>query len=115
MDIAWFGLAMAATSRFLSVFAIRLGADANDLGLMSSLPNLVLIVSSGMAVWWRLRYETSQRALTLPGVGFRMVFLLPALTPSMPEPLQIPWLILSVTLPAVPQGIAGAVFFNADA
>jgi predicted MFS family arabinose efflux permease len=79
---------------------------------MSSLPNLVLIVSSGLAVWWRLRYETSQRALNLPGVGFRMVFLLPALTPFMPEPLQIPWLILSVTLPAVPQGIAGAVFLT---
>ncbi len=112
MDIAWFGLAMAATSRFLSVFAIRLGADANDLGLMSSLPNLVLIISSSLAVWWRLRYETSKRALNLPGVGFRMVFLLPALTPFMPGPLQIPWLILSVTLPAVPQGIAGAVFLT---
>ncbi len=112
LDIAWFGLALAATSRFLSVFAIRLGADANDLGLMSSLPNLVLMLSSSFAVWWRMRYETSQRALNLPGVGFRMVFLLPALTPFMPEPLQIPWLIFSVTLPAIPQGIAGAVFLT---
>ena len=28
IDIAWFGLAFAATNRFLSVFAIRLGASS---------------------------------------------------------------------------------------
>lgn len=112
LDIAWFGLALAATSRFLSVFAIRLGASANDLGLMSSLPNLVLIVSSSLAIWWRLRYQSSRNAVILPGFGFRMVFLLPALTPFLPQPLQIPWLIFSVTLPAIPQGIAGAVFLT---
>ena len=27
MEVAWFGLALATTSRFLSVFAIRLGRD----------------------------------------------------------------------------------------
>lgn len=110
MDIAWFGLALAATSRFLSIFAIRLGASATDLGIISALPSLVLIVSSGLALWWRKRFNTSLTALQAPAFFFRTVFILPALTPFMPPEWQIPWLILSVTLPAIPQGIAGSVF-----
>ncbi len=110
MDIAWFGLAAAATSRFLSVYAIRLGATPADLGWISSLPALILLGSASLSAWWRRRYGNPVRALFWPGLGMRFLFLLPALAPFLPVQIQPLWLILSVTLPALPQGIANVAF-----
>jgi MFS family permease len=110
-DIAWFGLAMAATSRFLSVYAIRLGATPADLGWISALPALLLLVSASFGTWWARRYGNPVRSLFWPGVGMRLMFLLPAFAPFLPPHLQPAWLILSVSLPALPQGIASVVFF----
>lgn len=110
MDIAWFGLAVAATSRFLSVYAIRLGATPADLGWISSLPALILLVSASAAAWWRRRYGNPVKALFLPGLGMRFLFLLPALAPFLPLQWQPLWLILSVSIPALPQGIASVAF-----
>lgn len=109
-DIAWFGIALAATSRFMSLFAIRLGANAIELSLISSLPGIMLLVSTGFTTWWRRRYQGTTQSLILPSLGFRLVFLLPAFAPMFPKELQPLWLILAVTLPALPQGISGAIF-----
>ncbi len=110
MDIAWFGLALAATTRFLQFYAIRMGADAMEQGWLTALPSLVLLFATGFSAWWRGRYESSLRALWWPAIGHRFVFLLPALTPFFPDALRLPWLILSATLPAMPQGVAASVF-----
>jgi MFS family permease len=109
-DIAWFGLALSATDRFLSMFAIHLNASALELGLIASLPGLMLLISTAFAGWWRGRFPNSLRALLFPGLAFRLVFLLPAFAPFFSEQWRVLWLILAVTLPAIPQGIAGAVF-----
>lgn len=109
-DIAWFGLALAATTRFMQFYAIRIGADAMEQGWLTALPSLVLLVTTGFSAWWRGRYETSLRALWWPAIGHRFVFLLPAFTPFFPDSLRLPWLILSTTLPAMPQGVAASVF-----
>lgn len=109
-DITWFGLALAATSRFLSIYAIRLGATPLDLGLISSLPAIILLFSSAFGGWWLARNKTPQRAILLPGIGFRLLFLLPAFAPFLPPEWQPAWLIFSVAAPAIPQGIAGIVF-----
>jgi MFS family permease len=110
-DIAWFGLAMAATSRFLSVYAIRLGATPVDLGWISALPALLMLVSASFGAWWTHRYGNPVRSLFLPGLGMRLMFLLPAFAPFFPPHLQPLWLIVSVSLPALPQGIAAVAFF----
>ncbi|MBZ0297624.1 MAG: MFS transporter [Anaerolineae bacterium] len=110
VEIAWFGLAVASTSRFLSVYAIRLGASSNDLGWMTSLPFVMLLVSTTFSSWWRSRYTSSIKAIYWPSLGFRLVFLLPALTPLLPAHLQPMWLIFSVALPALPQGISSTIF-----
>ncbi|MCA9907015.1 MAG: hypothetical protein KC519_00075, partial [Anaerolineae bacterium] len=94
-DITWFGLAFTSTNRFLSVFALRLGASEADLGWLTSLPALLLAFSTTFALAWRARRRSTIDALALPGFIFRLVFLLPALTPLMPPPWQIPWLVLS--------------------
>ncbi|MEP7293423.1 MAG: MFS transporter [Chloroflexota bacterium] len=110
-DIAWFGLAMAATTRFLSVYAIRLGATPIDLGWISALPALLVLISASFGAWWGRRYGNLVRSLFLPGLGMRLMFLLPAFAPLLPVQYQPMWLILSVSIPALPQGIAAVSFF----
>lgn len=110
MDIAWFGLALAATSRFLSVYAIRLGATPVELGWITALPFIVLLGSNLLSTWWRRHFPDSINALFWPALGMRLMFLLPALTPLFPPHLQPGWLILSAALPAIPQGISSTIF-----
>lgn len=110
VDIVWFGLAMAATSRFLSLYAIRLGASPEQLNWLAALPGIALLLSAGLSGWWRRRYPDTIQAIKLPGLTFRLVFLLPAFAPFFPMEWQPIWLILAVSLTALPQGIAGAIF-----
>jgi len=110
LDIAWFGLALPATTRFLQVYAIHLGAGAAELGWMTMLPAIILLASASMGSRWLTRYNDSVRAVFWPSLMFRLQFLLPALTPFMPKAFQPTWLILSLSLPAIPQGISSVVF-----
>jgi MFS family permease len=110
MDIAWFGLALAATTRFLSVYAIRLGATPLDLGMITALPALILMISAATGSAWMRRFGSASRALILPAFFFRLVFLLPAFAPFLPLHLQPAWLIFSVSLPALVQGSSATAF-----
>jgi len=110
MDIAWFGLAFAATNRFLPVFAIRLGATPFELGLISSVPAFLLLLTSTFGAWWRNRYQTTLRALIPVSFIVRLPFLLPVFAPLFPAYLQPWWLVLSVSLPALAQGMASVTF-----
>lgn len=110
MDIAWFGIALPATARFLSMYAIRLGASASQLAWIASGPALILLVSAALSGWWRSRYPSSVQAVHWPALWFRLVFLLPAFTPFLPREWQIYWLIFSVVAPALPQGVGSVLF-----
>lgn len=110
IEVAWFGIALAATSRFLSVYAIRVGATPLELGWMTSLPFMFLLFSTMISTWWRSRFRHPMRSYFLPSVGFRLNFLLPALTPLFPLQFQPLWLIFSVILPAIPQGLSSTIF-----
>jgi len=109
-DIAWFGLAAAATSRFLSVYAIRLGADASTLSLLTAIPSLFMLLSSTFAGMWISRFKSPKHAMIIPSIGYRMVFLLPAFAPLVPRQWQAPYLIVAASLPAVVQGLAATAF-----
>lgn len=109
-EIFWFGLAFSATNRFLPMFALRLDATPFEVGLLTALPGLFLLVGTALAGWWRTHFQSTLKALYIPSFLFRMVFILPFFAPLLPRPLQVPWLIASAVLPAIPQGIAGALF-----
>lgn len=109
-DIGWFGLALATTTRFLSIYAIHVGANAAQISLLTALPALMLLITSLWGGWWRTRYPDTVKAVFWPSLGFRLMFLLPAFTPFLPATWQPYWLLLAVTLPAIPQGIGGVVF-----
>ncbi len=111
-DILWFGIALAAITRFMSMYAIRLGATPLEQSLLVALPGLVIGLSTFIAGKWRNRFQSSDVALRLPGLLFRFVYLLPILAPLFPPGYQVIWLVLSVVLPAVPQGIAGVLFLT---
>ncbi len=107
-DRAWFGLA-SATTRFLSVYAIRAGASASELSWMTSLPGVMMLLATTLGVWWRGRYRSSAEAQVIPSLLSRLSFLLPAFTPLLPLAWQPEWLIASVTLPALTRGIADSI------
>ncbi len=110
MDVVWFGLGLPATTRFLQVYAIRLGADSTTLTWIASLPALVLLFSASISSWWMNKFDNSAKATFWPALAMRLQFLLPALTPFLPQSFQPTWLILSLTLPAIPQGLASVTF-----
>lgn len=111
-DIAWFGIALAASSRFMTVFAIRLGASPTQIGLLSAIPPLVLLLTTGYGATWRKRYSDIAQAVFWPSFFFRFIFLLPVFTPFLPKDLQPWWLIASICLPALPQGVGAGLFIS---
>lgn len=111
MDIFWFGMALPATTRFVSVYAIRVGASPQELGWLSALPAILLFFAALLGIWWQKHYDDAVQAAIMPGFWFRFVFLLPALTPFLPVRWQPFWLIFSLALPSLPQGISNVIFF----
>jgi MFS family permease len=109
-DIAWFGLAFSALNRFLSVYALRLGADEAVLGWITSFPALLMTIAATFTLVWREKRTTSVRALMLPTFIYRLMFILPAFAPLLPESWRIPWIVITATIPGIGQGI-GAVLF----
>jgi MFS family permease len=110
MDIAWFAIALASTSRFLQFYAIRMGADSMAVSLMTSIPSLILVISVSASAWWRSRYRESTKAVWWPSVIFRFVYILPALAPFFPLEWRVLWLILGASLPAIGQGVSSSIF-----
>lgn len=111
-DIVWFGVAWVTVTRFLSVYAIRVGATPTELGWLTAGPPLGMALASLVSVWWRARFPDSVRAILLPSLLFRFSFLLLAFTPLFPEAYQPLWLIVAVTLPSLPQGVSNIVFLG---
>ncbi len=108
--MVWYSAGIAAVGRFLSIYAIRAGASPVDLGWISSLPALIVLITASFGGWWSRRYPNAARAIYWPALGQRFAFLLPALTPLLPLRWQPLWLILSVSIPAIPQGVAAVPF-----
>ncbi len=111
LELAWFGLAVAAVPRFIQYYAIDMGATAIELGWLTALPYLVLLISAALSQWWRSRHANARSALLIPAIGMRFMFLLPAFAPFFPEQWRTVWIILAATIPAFPQGIASTMFW----
>ena len=110
LNATWFGLAMASTSRFLSVYAIHAGATPLHLGLISALPGIAALLTASLGSWWMRHYSTTVKAVFWPALGLRLTFLLLIFTPFLPREWQPVWIILSTTLPALSEGISSVVF-----
>lgn len=112
LDIAWFGILNASTLSFISVYIVRLGASAFQVGLMSAIPAILAIVLSIPAGYW-LRNRPVDRATFWTSLLFRMFYVLWVPLPLLfSEPVQI-WFVLGITFVMSVPGTALAVGFNA--
>lgn len=112
-NTVWFGLATPATARFLSVYAIHVGATPFQLGLIASLPGFAAVVAAALAQWWIRRHRTTIDAVRWPSLGLRTVYLLLAITPLLPAHWQPIWIIVAMVLPALAEGISSVAFMVA--
>lgn len=106
----WMGLASAATARFATVYAIRVGATPLELGLLASMPAIFTMIAATWSGWWISRYETSAQAMRWPSFGLRLGFPLLFLAPFLPLDWQSVWVIFALVVPAIPAGVQGVIF-----
>ncbi|HLY28542.1 MAG TPA: MFS transporter [Aggregatilineales bacterium] len=112
-DIFWMGAAFVLDWYFLQVYAIRLGATALDLGLLTSLRAFFMVIGSTLSNRWRARYRNPVAALAIPTLAYRVLLLLvPALIVYLPPAGRVNGLIVTVILSALPTGIAQGVFLG---
>lgn len=106
----WMGLASAATARFASVYAIRVGATPLELGLLASMPAIFMMIAATWSGWWIRRYKTSADAMRWPSFGLRLGFPLLFIAPFLPLDWQPVWVIFALIVPAIPAGVQGVIF-----
>ena len=112
-DLAWLGLATAATS-YISVYAIRLGASKQLLGLLTSVPSLLMVLLRIPAA--QLTERTADRkslivtSLFARRLGYLVICLLPwlGLLPGVREIPPATLLVGVVILMALPMVLSSA-------
>lgn len=112
LDIAWYGILNASALSFISVYLVRIGGTAFQLGLMSAIPAVLAIVLAIPSGWW-LRNRPVDRTTFWGAVLFRAFYLLWVPLPLLfSDPVQI-WFVLGITLVMSVPGTVLAVGFNA--
>src|ERR1041385_6717889 len=112
-DIFWMSAAFAMEWYFLGVFAIRMGANPLQIGLLTSLRALMMVVGSTFATRWRANYRNHITALDVPTVAYRsLLYCAVAAVAFLPEDHRVNAMVAVVVLSAVPTGIAQGVFLG---
>lgn len=111
-DIGWFGLLSGSTISFITVYLVRIGASASQIGLMSAGPAVMAIVLSVPAGAW-LKKRKIDRAVFKTSVFYRFFYLLWVPLPVIFGSDTQVWLVIAITLLMSVPGTALAVGFNA--
>jgi MFS family permease len=118
-DLIWLGFASAAAT-YINVYAIRLGASKELIGLRTSIPSLIVVLLRIPAARWMER--TAKRktlivsSLTAGRAFYLLLFLLPWLS-YLPLLKQIPpapllvWLVILMGVPSVLSAAGWDTFF----
>ena len=109
-EIAWYGIANAVAITFTSVFAIRLGASNQLLGLLASLPALVGIVWQMPAARLVERHPHQRQLIVIHSLLHRLGFLAVAILPWVISSGRPQVLVGITTLMAVPLTVANIAF-----
>jgi MFS family permease len=110
MDIGWWGLYTGATAAFLTIYAARIGATANQIGLLSAVPALLaLLISLPVGRW--LETRQAQRITVIGCFIARLLFVVYALLPwLLPAKLQIGAILGLAIFSAIPNAVIGISF-----
>ena len=111
-DIGWFGLLSGSTMAFISVYLVRIGATAAQIGLMNAGPAVMAIILSIPAGTW-LKRRKIDRSVFLTSVFHRFFYLLWIPLPIIFGTETQVWVVILVTLLMSIPGTALAVGFNA--
>lgn len=110
-DIAWYGILSGTTIAFLAVYATRVGASAEQIGLLTAVPGLVnLIVALPAGAW--LSKRSLGRATFWTSILQRSFYLLLIPLPIFLMREAQVWTIIGVTLVMNIPGTAVVVGFN---
>jgi MFS family permease len=111
LDIAWFGLLSGSTIAFINVFATRMGASTQQIGMLSAAPALVNLLFALPAGTW-LSKRSIGSAVFWTSVLQRVFYLLLIPLPVMLMPDAQVWVIILTTLIMSIPGTAMVVGFN---
>lgn len=109
-NATWFGAATPAVSRFLSVFAIHVGATPLMLGMLAAMPGIGALLTAALANRWMRRYTSPVKAVFWPALGLRLNYLLLVFTPFLPAQWQPFWIMLVALFPAMAEGVSSVAF-----
>lgn len=111
MDIAWFGILSGTTIAFIAVYATRVGASAEQIGLLTAVPGLVNLVFALPAGAWLSRRSIG-RAVFWSSILQRAFYLLLIPMPILLVKNAQVWTIIGLTLVMTIPGTAMVVGFN---
>ncbi len=112
LDIAWFGLLSGSAVAFISVYMVRVGASAAQIGLMNAGPAIIAMLFSIPAGNW-LKRRPIDRTVFWASVIFRFFYLLWVPLPLLFSTTGQINLLLAMTLAMSIPGTILAVGFNA--
>jgi MFS family permease len=110
IEVAFFGVLSGIVGTFLSVYALRLGATSQDIGLLSALPALVTLVFLIPAGRFLERYHHILRPTVVVGLVQRLQYLLVALVVLVPVALRVPALIAIIAIGAMAAATGSVAF-----
>ncbi len=109
-DIGWWGLYVGTTAAFLSIYAARNGATAEQLGLLSAVPALISLLLS-LPAGRLLRRWPARPATAAAAFLSRAPLLLFALLPwLLPKEIQVSAILVTVAVIALPTTLIGISF-----
>ena len=111
-DIGWWGLLNGSTLSFMTIYAARIGANTNQVGLITAMPAAINLILA-LPVGGFLKNRPIDKSVFWSGVLQRFFYLLMIFLPwLMSDKLQV-WMLITFTLLMSIPGSAIAVGFNA--
>lgn len=111
-DMAWFGVHSGTTIAFIVIYATRLGASGEQVGLINAMPAIVALIFSLPASTW-LQKRSTRSSVFWSSLFFRIFYIAPVLFPFFfGSSAQIWAIILMLLLMNIP-GTVLMVGFNA--
>ena len=111
LEVSLFGVLSGIVGAFLSIYALRLGATSQDIGLLSAMPALVTLIFLVPAGRFLERYTNILRPTVAVGFLQRFQYVLVALVVVLPAAFRVPALIAVVALGAM-AAATGTVAFT---
>ncbi len=109
-EIAWWGILSGLASSFLSVFVLRLGGSNTLIGLLTSLPALITVLSLVPAGRLVERQRSRLRVVLLSNVLIRLTYLLVALVPLVFVTFRAEVVVAVVILGTIPASMSVVAF-----